>query len=86
MDAIVKSIESTLNGNIDMDYIAKLDNRVIHYSDVLISTILLLNGYIYSEWEQLSETSSGVFKPNAVFDHSWKEFYNKNDWEKFINY
>ena len=86
MDAMVKSIEFILNGNIDMDYITKLDNRVACYSDVLISTTLLLSGYVYSEWEQLSETASGVFKTNAVFDHSWKEFYNKTDWEVFINY
>lgn len=86
MDAVVKSIETILNGNIDMDYITRLDRRVTQYSDVLISTILLLNGYIYSEWEQLSETASGVFKSNAVFDHSWKKYYNKNDWENFINY
>ena len=86
MEAVVKSIEFVLNGNIDMDYITELDYRVTNYSDVLISTILLLNGYIYSEWEQLSETASGVYKLDAVFDHSWKEFYNKNDWNKFINF
>lgn len=86
MDAVVKSIEFVLNGNIDMDYITELDYRATHYSDVLISTILLLSGYVYSEWEQLSETVRGVYKPNAVFDHSWKEFYNKNDWEIFLNY
>jgi len=86
MEALVKSIEFIFNENIDMDYIAKLDARTIKYSDVLISTILLLNGCIYSEWEQLSETASYIVKPNAVFDHSWKEFYNKDDWQNFINY
>jgi hypothetical protein len=86
MDAVVKSIEFILNGNIDMNYITELDYRVTQYSDILISTTLLLSGYIYSEWEQLSETASKIFKPNAVFDHSWKEFYNKTDWEVFINY
>jgi hypothetical protein len=86
MDAVVKSIEFILNGNIDMNYITELDYRVTQYSDILISTTLLLSGYIYSEWEQLSETASKIYKPDAVFDHSWKEFYNKNNWETFVNY
>ena len=86
MELLVKSIESVLNGKFDLDEISKLDNRIIHYSDVLISAVLLLGGGTYGEWEQLSETASGVFKENPVFDHSWKEFYNKKDWETFVNY
>jgi hypothetical protein len=45
-----------------------------------------LNGYSNSEWEQLSETASGVFRPNAVFDHQWKEFYNQTDYKNYLNY
>jgi hypothetical protein len=84
VDAMIKSIESVFSGKIDIDMIATMDNRIIRYSDILISTILLLNGYTYSEWSCLSETNSGIYKENVVFDHSWKEFYNKSDWEYFI--
>lgn len=86
MQPLIESIESVLNGKFNLDEIAKLDSRIVNYSDVLISVILLLNGFIYGEWEQLSETASNVFKENAIFDHSWKEFYNKTDWETFVNY
>ena len=86
MKPLIESIESVLNGKFNLDEISKLDSRIINYSDVLVSAILLLNGCTYGEWEQLSETASGVFKENAIFDHSWKEFYNKTDWETFVNY
>ena len=86
MKPLIESIQNVLNGKINLDEISKLDNRIIHYSDVLISAILLLNGNVYGEWDQLSETASGVFKSNPIFDHSWKEFYNKADWETFVNY
>lgn len=86
MKPLLHSIKSALDNTFNLDELSKLDNRIIHYSDVLISAILLLNGYTYGEWEQLSETASGVFKENPVFDHSWKEFYNKKDWESFVKY
>jgi hypothetical protein len=86
MEAIVNSINNCLNNNINLDEIIHLDNRIAIYSDVLLSAILLLNGYTYGEWDQLSESASKIYKENPAFDHSWKEFYNKEDWEKFINY
>ena len=86
MDAMVKSILSVMNNEYTDDYLNQLDDRIIVHGDVLISAILHLNGYSNSEWEQLSETASGVFRPAAVFDHQWKEFYNQTDYKKYLDY
>jgi hypothetical protein len=86
MDAMVKSIESTLKDGYTTEYLNNLDNRIIRHGDVLISALLHLNGYTYSEWEQLSETASNVFRTNAIFDHQWKEFYNETDYQKYLDY
>jgi hypothetical protein len=86
MDAMVKSIESIDELNLTTNYLNSLDERITEHGDVLISALLHLNGYEYSEWEQLSEESSGIIKPNAVFDHSWKEFYNQINYQEYLNY
>jgi hypothetical protein len=86
MDAIVKSIETLGDNGYTSDYLHTLDNRITQHGDVLISALLHLNGYTYSEWEQLSETSSRIYRENAVFDHQWKEFYNHSDYTKYLKY
>jgi hypothetical protein len=86
MDAIIKSIESVLKDGYTTDYLNELDNRITRHGDVLISALLHLNGYSYSEWIGLSETASGVVRPNPVFDHQWKEFYNETDYQKYLDY
>lgn len=86
MDAIIKSIESVLKDGYTTDYLNELDNRITRHGDVLISALLHLNGYSYSEWIGLSETASGVVRPNPVFDHQWKEFYNQTDYQKYLDY
>jgi hypothetical protein len=83
MPVLIQSIESVLNYTWYLKDINSLDNRILQYLDVLLSAILHLNGYTYGEWEQLSETSSGVHKDNPVFDHSWKEFYDYQQYKKF---
>jgi hypothetical protein len=86
MSALVESINSVLDDKINLYQINNLDNRILKYLDVLISAILHLNGFMYGEWEQLAETSSGVYKENPVFDHSWKEFYDYDEYNKFRKY
>jgi len=86
MDAMIKSIESIIENTYTTDYLNELDNRITRHGDVLISALLHLNGYSYSEWDGLSETASEIYKPNAVFDHQWKEFYNETDYEKYLDY
>lgn len=86
MDTMVKSIKSIFENNYTTEFLNKLDNRITRHGDVLISALLHLNGYSYSEWDGLSETASGIFRPNAVFDHQWKEFYNQTDYEKYLDY
>ena len=86
MDAMVKSIESIKQNNYTDDYLNSLDNRITQHGDILISALLHLNGYTYSEWEQLSETASNVYRVNPVFNHQWKEFYKETDYQKYLNY
>jgi hypothetical protein len=86
MDAMVKSIESIIKDEYTTDYLNSLDRRITRHGDVLISALLHLNGYSYSEWDGLSETASGIFRSNAVFDHQWKEFYNQTDYKKYLDY
>jgi len=86
MTALIDSIESVLSDRINLYQINNLDKRILEFLDVLLSAILHLNGYIYGEWEQLSEVSSGVYRDNPVFDHSWKEFYDFKDYNKFRGY
>lgn len=86
MDAMVKSIESIQKNGYTTEYLNSLDNRIVRHGDVLISALLHLNGYTYSEWEGVSEIASGIFQPNPVFNHQWKEFYNYTDYEKYLDY
>ena len=86
MQSLVDSINSVLNDRINLYHLNSLDNRILEYFDVLLSAILHLNGCIYGEWKQLSEISSNVYRDNPVFDHSWKEFYDYNEYNKFRKY
>ena len=86
MDAMVKSIQSVKENGYTTDYFNALDNRIANHGDVLISALLHLNGYSHSVWEQLSENASGIYRDNAMFDHSWKEFYNETDYQKYLDY
>jgi FkbM family methyltransferase len=86
MDAMVKSIVSVITNQYTDEYLSELDDRIIIHGDTLISALLHLNGYSTSEWEQLSEKASNIFKPNPVFDHQWKEFYNQTDYKNYLNY
>ena len=55
----------------------KLDERVRYYSDALITYVFLYNGYENKPWLDQSETSCGRGRPDAAFDHQYKEFYDK---------
>lgn len=83
MDALVYSINSILSKSIDIELINTLDPRILKFLDTLLSAILHLHGFTFGVWDQLSEVSSNINVPDAVFDHSWKEFY---DMEEYVGY
>ena len=60
------------------DYV-KYDPRMAVYGDIAFTLMFLVNGYTYSEWEEISE----IFHPvapiirDSAFDHAYKYWYDK---------
>ncbi len=65
--------------NLDLDFLASLDTRIVQYSDVVLTVIFLINGYSYGIWEEVSESNHPIeglriFR-DAAFDHNDKRWY-----------
>jgi hypothetical protein len=65
--------------NLDLDFLALLDRRIVQYSDVVLTLIFLVNGYSYGVWEEVSEMHHPeeqfrIFR-DAAFDHNNKKWY-----------
>jgi hypothetical protein len=65
--------------NLDLDFLQSLDERIIQYSDVVLTVIFLINGYSYGVWDEISETNHPeehmrIFRDSA-FDHANKKWY-----------
>jgi hypothetical protein len=65
--------------NLDLDYLAALDERTVQYSDVVLTLIFLINGHSYAVWDEISEANhpvvhSRIFR-DAAFDHNNKKWY-----------
>jgi hypothetical protein len=72
-------IECYEKQNLDLDLLEGLDERIVQYSDVVLTVIFLINGYSYGIWEEVSETKHPVehlriFR-DAAFDHNNKQWY-----------
>jgi hypothetical protein len=65
--------------NLDLDFLQSLDERIVQYSDVVLTVIFLINGYSYGVWDEISETNHPeehmrIFRDSA-FDHANKKWY-----------
>lgn len=73
--------------SIEIGDFVKYDERVAVYFDIAFTLILLVSGYTYSQWEEISE----IFHPispivrDAAFDHAYKYWYDKGFDEKLLN-
>lgn len=61
----------------DLNYIGRLDNRVIGYADTLIGCFLQYFGYSYQIWEGTDDMSypNRIVSDTACFIHGYKELY-----------
>ena len=61
----------------DLNYIGRLDNRVIGYSDTLIGCFLQYFGYSYQIWEGTDDMTypDRIVSDTACFIHGYKELY-----------
>ena len=65
--------------NLDLDFLAALDERIVQYSDVALTVIFLINGCSYGVWAEISETNHPeehmrIFR-DAAFNHADKRWY-----------
>jgi hypothetical protein len=65
--------------NLDLQFLATLDEAILQYGDVLLTTLFLINGFTFSVWEEVSESRHPVediriFR-DAAFDHADKRWY-----------
>jgi len=61
----------------DLNYIGRLDNRVIGYADTLIGCFLQYFGYSYQIWESTDDMTypDRIPSETACFIHGYKELY-----------
>lgn len=79
--AFIDSYESTNIG----DYV-QYDPRMAVYGDIAFTLLFLVNGYTYSEWEEISEILHPVapIVRDSAFDHAYKYWYDKGFDEKLL--
>lgn len=53
-------------------FLETLDKRIVHWGDITLTTIFLINGYDYSIWEELEQSNSR--NGNAAFEHNHKTY------------
>lgn len=54
-------------------FLETMDKRIVHYGDIALSALFLVNGYEYSLWEELEQ--GGSRGGNAAFEHNYKKYY-----------
>ena len=66
--------------NIDkynIDELRKIDERFVWATDISLTYLFHLNGFINRRWFDYSADSQCDYGPAAAFEHQFKEFYNK---------
>lgn len=65
--------------NLDLGFLAALDQRIVQYSDVPLTVMFLVNGYSYGVWDEVSEKNHPVehlrILRDSAFDHNDKRWY-----------
>jgi hypothetical protein len=65
--------------NLDLDLLGSLDERIVRYSDVVLTALFLINGYSYGVWDEVSEMHHPEKEYRIVrdsaFDHANKKWY-----------
>ena len=66
-------------GNRNLDDYVKYDERVGIYDDLVFGLLFFINGFDYSEWDDVSEIlhETAPVVRDAAFDHGYKYWYDK---------
>lgn len=81
-------IDSYEKRNLDLALLSTLDTAVIHYSDLPLTLIFLVNGHAYSIWPEVSERYHPMeelrIHRDAAFDHNDKRWYGQEFDESLV--
>lgn len=75
------------NGNRNVDDYVKYDDRVAVWADIPLTLLFHINGFNYSEWEEISEITH-VRAPivrDSAFDHAYKYWCDKEFSEDLLD-
>ena len=62
----------------DVEKLRKIDERLAWATDISLTFLFHLNGFINRKWFDLSTESQGYFGPASAFDHQYKDNYGKS--------
>lgn len=54
-------------------FLETMDKRIVHYGDIALTCLFLINGYEYSLWTDLEQ--NGSRGQTAAFEHNFKKYY-----------
>jgi hypothetical protein len=54
-------------------FLETMDKRIVHYSDIVLTALFMVNGYDYSLWSELEQ--GGSRGGNAALEHNFKKYY-----------
>lgn len=64
---------------LDLDRLARLDDGIVTFSDMVLTALFLVNGYSFQIWDEISEEHHPVpelrIVRDAAFDHADKRLY-----------